>query len=63
VKTESIRLLLAFAAVEGFGISFLHGRVVQDIYIYAPEGAGFREGAVLKLNITVRDSTSSTSFL
>jgi hypothetical protein len=57
VKTESIRFLLAFAAVEDFEIhqidirsAFLHGQVVEDIYLYAPEGAGFREGTVLKLN-------------
>lgn len=57
VKTESIRILLSFAAVEDYEIhqidiksAFLHGKVEEDIYIYAPEGAGFTDGTVLKLN-------------
>jgi hypothetical protein len=30
--------------------AFLHGEVKEDIYIYAPEGAGYESGTVLKLN-------------
>jgi hypothetical protein len=56
VKAESLRLLLAIAATEDLEIhqvdvktAFLHGKVEEDIYLQAPEGAGYQKGTVLKL--------------
>ena len=57
VKIESIRILLSYAAMEDYEIhridiksAFLHGKVNEDIYLYAPEGTGYRRGTILKLN-------------
>jgi hypothetical protein len=55
-QSRTIRTLLSLAAVEdleihqvGVKTAFLHGEVLEDIYIYAPEGAGYQKGTILKL--------------
>jgi hypothetical protein len=57
MRHNSLRVLLALAAVHDYEIkqmdvktAFLHGELEEDVYIYAPEGAGYPDGAILKLD-------------
>jgi hypothetical protein len=56
MRHNSLRTLLSLAAVHDYEIkqmdvktAFLHGELEEEVYIYAPEGAGYPDGAILKL--------------
>jgi len=60
MRHNSLRTLLALAAVHDYEIqqmyvttAFLHGELEEDVYICAPEGAGFLPGTVLKLDRSI----------
>jgi hypothetical protein len=57
MRHNSLRTLLALAAVHDYEIkqmdvrtAFLHGELEEDVFIYAPEGSGYPEGSILKLD-------------
>jgi len=57
MRHNSLRTLLSLAAVNDLEIkqmdvktAFLHGELEEDVYIYAPEGAGYEPGTILKLH-------------
>ena len=60
MRHNSLRTLLAMAAVHDLEIqqmdvttAFLHGKLEEDVYIWAPEGTGFAPGTVLKLDKSI----------
>ena len=57
MRHNSLRTLLSLAAVNDLEVkqmdvktAFLHGELEEDVYIYAPKGAGYEPGTILKLN-------------
>ena len=57
MRHNSLRTLLLLAATHDWEIkqmdvrtAFLHGELEEEVYIYAPEGSGYPEGAILKLD-------------
>ena len=57
VSKASLRILLSLAAVNDWEIhqldvktAFLYGELKEDIYVEAPEGLGYSDKTILKLN-------------
>jgi len=57
MRHNSLRTLLSLAATHDWEIkqmdvrtAFLHRELEEEVYIYAPEGSGYPEGAILKLD-------------